>query len=67
MSKFFDYGDDEPAYYHIKASDMSIYKPKGKVMTFWLWGNSESHIREILSKKDIKDIEWIKKEIPPFV
>ena len=46
---------------------MSIYKPKGKVMTFWLWGNSESHIREILSKKDIKDIEWIKKEIPPFV
>ena len=24
-------------------------------------------IREILSKKDIKDIEWIKKEIPPFV
>ena len=45
MSKFFDYGDDEPAYYHIKARDMSIYKPKGKVMTFWLWGNSESHIR----------------------
>ena len=34
MSKFFDYGDDEPAYYHIKARDMSIYKPKGKVMTF---------------------------------
>ena len=45
MSKFFDYGDDEPQWFHIKARDMDIYKPDGKVITFWLWGDSESHIR----------------------
>tara|TARA_E500000318_G_C3526956_1_gene198846 strand:- start:677 stop:880 length:204 start_codon:yes stop_codon:yes gene_type:complete len=66
MSKFFDYGDDEPQWFHIKARDMDIYKPDGKVITFWLWGDSESHIRQILGKKNIKDIEWIKKEKPSF-
>ena len=66
MSKFFDYGDDEPQWFHIKARDMDIYKPDGKVITFWLWGDSESHIRQILGKKSIKDIEWIKKEKPSF-
>ena len=66
MSKFFDYGDDEPQWFHIKARDMDIYKPDGKVITFWLWGDSESHIRQILGKKNVKDIEWIKKEKPSF-
>jgi len=66
MSKFFDYGDDEPQWFHIKARDMGIYKPDGKVITFWLWGDSESHVRQILGKKNIKDIEWIKKEKPSF-
>ena len=46
---------------------MDIDSPKGMVITFWLWGDSESHIRQILSKKNIKDIEWVRKEIPPFV
>jgi hypothetical protein len=67
MNKFFEYDTEEESWYHIKARDMSIYKPDGKVITFWLWGNSESYIRQILSKKDIKDIEWIKKDTPPFV
>ena len=68
MSKFFEYEEenDEPQWFHIKARDMDIYKPDGKVITFWLWGDSESHIRQILGKKNIKDIEWIKKEKPSF-
>ena len=40
-------------WYHIKARDMGIYKPNGKVITFWLWGDSEDHIRDLLSKKNI--------------
>ena len=69
MSKFFDYGDvdsEDPQWFHIKARDMDIFQPDGKVITFWLWGVSETDIRHILSKKNIKDIEWIKKKTPPF-
>ena len=54
------------AWYHIKARDMDIASPKGKVITFWLWGESELEIRNILDKKNIKDVEWIKKKKPPF-
>jgi len=61
-------GDGEPTYFHIKARCMDIYKPEGKVITFWLWGNSEQHIREILKKgnNEYKDIEWIRKEKPTW-
>ena len=56
-------------WYHIKARDMGIYKPNGKVITFWLWGDSESHIRELLKQKSYEDIEWIKPigDTLPFV
>ena len=54
-------------WYHIKARDMGIFKPNGKVITFWLWGDSEDHIRDLLSKKNCKDIEWIKQEEPTFI
>ena len=58
---------EEPSWYHIKARDISIGKPDGIVLKFWLWGDSETHIKELCSLKDIKDIEWIRKETPPFV
>ena len=54
-------------WYHIKARDMGIFKPNGKVITFWLWGDSEDHIRDILAKKNVKDIEWIRQEKPTFI
>ena len=66
MSKFFDYGDvdsEDSQWFHIKARDMDIFQPDG---TLWLWGVSETDIRHMLSKKNIKDIEWIKKKTPPF-
>jgi len=68
MSKFFDYDEenDEPQWFRIKARDMDIFQPDGKIITFWLWGDSDSHIRQLLNKKNIKDIEWIKKEKPLF-
>ena len=69
MSKFFDYGDvdsEDSQWFHIKARDMDIFQPDRKVITFWLWGVSETDIRHMLSKKNIKDIEWIKKKTPPF-
>ena len=53
-------------WFHIKARDMGICKTDGKVIKFWLWGDSEDHIRKILSKKDCKDIEWIVQEKPSF-
>ena len=58
MSKFFDYSDTEdiPQWFHIKARDTDM----DKVITFWLWGDSELHIRELLDNKSYKDIEWIK-------
>jgi hypothetical protein len=57
---------NEKGWYHIRARDMGIYKPNGKVIEFWLWGDSEVHIKELLSIKGVKDIEWIRKEEPPF-
>ncbi len=49
-------------WYHIKAHDTDI----GKVITFWLSGKSESDIKNKLSKKNVKDIQWIKQEEPEF-
>ena len=48
--------------YHIRARDMSIFKPDGKVITFWLWAGNEDKLRELLDKKGFKDIEWIIQE-----
>ena len=57
MNKFFDYTDsDTPQWFHIKAKDSDI----DRMITFWLWGDSELDIREKLGKKSYKDIEWIK-------
>ena len=55
-------------WYHIKARDMDMFKPEGKVLTFWLWANDKKDLDVMLKKKhNIVDIEWIKEEIPPFV
>ena len=57
MNKFFDYSDsDIPQWFHIKARDTDM----DRVITFWLCGDSELHIRGLLDKKSYKDIEWIK-------
>jgi len=54
-------------WYHIKAKYMNFDKPNGMVIIFWLQGESEKHIRDIIVKKNYKDIEWIKQEEPPFI
>ena len=57
MNKFFDYSDsDIPQWFHIRARDTDM----DRVITFWLWCDSELDIREKLGKKSYKDIEWIK-------
>ena len=57
MNKFFDYSDsDIPQWFHIRARDTDM----DRVITFWLWGDSELDIREKLGKKSYKDIECIK-------
>ena len=48
--------------YHIRARDMRIFMPEGKVIEFWLWAENEDKLRELLKEKDIRDIEWIIQE-----
>ena len=48
--------------FHIRARDMSIFKPDGKVITFWLYAEDEDKLRELLDEKGFKDIEWIIQE-----
>jgi len=48
--------------YHIRARDMSIFKPEGMVITFWLYAENEDKLHELLKQKGIKDIEWIIQE-----
>ena len=61
----------EEGWYHIRARCIDIFKPKGKVIQFWLYGKSKDDIEhKVLDPKSnnrYKDIEWIKKETPPFV
>ena len=68
MSKFFEY-DDKPQWFYIRARCTDIFKPDGKVINFYLLGDSELFIRELLGKKGYKDIEWIKPigDTLPFV
>ncbi|OUW62754.1 MAG: hypothetical protein CBD58_01240 [bacterium TMED198] len=68
MNKFFEY-KDTPQWFHIRARATDIFMPDGKVITFWLYGDSEQHIRELLKQKSYKDIEWIKPvgDTLPFV
>ncbi len=54
-------------WYHIKARDMGIFKPDGKVIKFWLYGDSVKQITKLVIEKGCKDIEWISEEKPPFV
>ena len=54
-------------WFHIKGKDKSIYKPEGKVLSFWLWGESKKDIRELVIKKGYQNIEWIREETPPFI
>ncbi len=68
MSKFFE-NEGNSGWFECKARDMDIFKPEGKVITFWLHGDSEAHIREMINKKGYINIEWIKPPVDklPFV
>ena len=55
---------EETSWYHIKATDIKM----DKEITFWLWGESESDVKnKVLTKGYYKDIQWIKKDTPPFI
>ena len=55
---------EETSWYHIKATDSKM----DRIVTFWLWGESESDIKnKVLTKGYYKDIQWIKKDTPPFI
>jgi len=54
-------------WYHIKARYMNFDKPNGMVIKFWVFGKSENYVKDIIAKKNYKNIEWIKQEEPPFI
>ena len=60
---------DKPQWFYIRARCIDINKPDGMFIQFYLWGDSELHIRELLKEKSYKDIEWIKPigDTLPFV
>tara|TARA_B100000287_G_C19964218_1_gene515784 strand:- start:267 stop:455 length:189 start_codon:yes stop_codon:yes gene_type:complete len=48
-------------WYRVKARDMGIFKPKGKVITFSIFADDENHLWEILThKKNCKEIKVLK-------
>ena len=53
-------------WFRCKGRDTTIYKPKGKVIRFWIGGTDEISVREVLKNKGFKDVEYIKedKEFP---
>ena len=54
-------------WYIIKARDMSMFKPEGKVIEFYLWADSREKLDEILKENpEITEIQWIKEEPKAF-
>tara|TARA_B100002019_G_C20947944_1_gene440112 strand:- start:129 stop:299 length:171 start_codon:yes stop_codon:yes gene_type:complete len=53
-------------WFYIRARDMNMYKPNGKVIQFWLSGESEKDVKNKLNDKGYVDIEWIRKKIPSW-
>ena len=53
-------------WFRCKGRDTTIYKPKGKVIKFWIGGTDEISVREVFKNKGFKDVEYIKedKEFP---
>ena len=46
---------------------MSMFKPDGKVLEFYLWADSREKLDEILKgKPEITEIEWIKEDPKAF-
>ena len=41
---------------------MTIFKPEGKVIEFWMYAENEDKLRGLLNEKGFKDIEWIIQE-----
>ena len=60
---------EDTVWYHIKLKESVTSTPLSKT-TFWLGGDTKEEIYKILKKKhkiNKKDVEWIKKETPPFI
>ena len=54
-------------WYRIRARDMSMFKPEGKVLEFYLGANSRDELDKILKEKtEITEIEWIKEDPTAF-
>ena len=54
-------------WYKIRARDMSMFKPEGKVLEFYLGANSRDELDKILKEKtEITEIEWIKEDPTAF-
>ena len=54
-------------WYQIKARYMNFDKPNGMVIKFWLYQENEADVRKLIIKKGYTDLEWIRKETPPFI
>ena len=53
--------------YKIRARDMSMFLPDGKVLEFYLGADSRTELDEILKRKpEITEIEWIKEDPTAF-
>ena len=53
-------------WFYITARDMTIFKPDGKVLSFWLYADNEDHLRKLLKEKGFTDIESIKQTKGPL-
>ena len=70
MSKFFDYGDVEVSaegWYNVVATDTNMNKPDGVEISFWLYGDSDGHIRTLLNDKGYTKIKSVERKEMDFL
>ena len=70
MSKFFDCGDTKVSaegWYNVVATDTNINKPDGLEISFWLYGDSEGHIRSLLRDRGYIKIKSVERKEMDFL
>ena len=56
-----------PSYVTPNGAGWFYLKVKEFPVPFWLWGDDEEHIKALCKQKGYAHLEWMKRDIPPFI
>ena len=48
-------------WYRVEAKDNTIFKPKGKVITFSIWSETDEKFRKLMKDKSMTEVKILNK------